>query len=88
MVWKCTLEQQFNSALTRFTDPLLDGIFDYNKLDKILNDKYKLKIVDRKISRMIKYNRIKLDELDRLVFICKIIYLLLQFHSSFYYNDI
>ena len=53
-LWECTLEQQVNSALTRFTDPLLDGIFDYNKLDKILKDKYKLKIVDRKTSQMIK----------------------------------
>ena len=34
-LWEYTLEQQFNSALTRFTDPLLDGIFDYDKLDKI-----------------------------------------------------
>ena len=31
-----------------------NGIFDYDKLDKILNDKYKLKIVDRKTSQMIK----------------------------------
>ena len=53
-LWECTLEQQVNSALTRFTDPLLDGIFDYDKLDKILKDKYKLKIVDRKTSQMIK----------------------------------
>ena len=53
-LWECTLEQQVNSALTRFTNPLLDGIFDYDKLDKILNDKYKLKIVDRKTSQMIK----------------------------------
>ena len=52
--WECTLEQQFNSALTKFTDPLLDGIFNYDKLDKILKDKYKLKIVDRKTSQMIK----------------------------------
>ena len=36
------------------TDPLLDGIFNYDKLDKILKDKYKLKIVDRKTSQMIK----------------------------------
>ena len=58
-LWECTLEQQVNSALTRFTDPLLDGIFDYDKfdydkLDKILKDKYKLKIVNRKTSQMIK----------------------------------
>ena len=53
-LWECTIEQQVNSALTRFTDSLLDGIFDYDKLDKILNDKYKLKIVDRKTSQMIK----------------------------------
>lgn len=42
-LWKCTLEQQVNSALTRFTDLLIDGIFDYDKLDKILKDKYILK---------------------------------------------
>ena len=53
-LWECTIEQQVNSALTRFTDPLLDGIFNYDKLDKILKDKYKLKIVDRKTSQMIK----------------------------------
>ena len=53
-LWECTIEQQVNSALTRFTDPLLDGIFDYDKLDKILKDKYKLKIVDRKTSQMVK----------------------------------
>ena len=52
-LWKCTIEQQVNSALTRFTDPLLDEIFDYDKLDKILKDKYRLKIVDRKTSQMI-----------------------------------
>ena len=53
-LWESTIEQQVNSVLTRFTDSLLDGIFDYNKLDKILNNKYKLKIVDRKTSQMIK----------------------------------
>ena len=53
-LWECTIEQQVNSALTRFTDPLLDGIFNYDKLDKILKDKYQLKIVDRKTSQMIK----------------------------------
>jgi hypothetical protein len=53
-LWECTIEQQVNSALTRFTDSLLDGIFNYDKLDKILKDKYKLKIVDRKASQMIK----------------------------------
>ena len=53
-LWECTLEQQVNLALTRFTDPLLDGIFNYDQLDKILKDKYKLKIVDRKTSQMIK----------------------------------
>ena len=53
-LWECTIEQQVNSALTRFTDPLLDGIFNYDKLDKILKDKYKLKIIDRKTSQMIK----------------------------------
>lgn len=52
-LWECTIEQQVNSALTRFTNLLLDGIFDYDKLDKILNDKYRLKIVDRKTSQMI-----------------------------------
>lgn len=53
-LWKCTLEQQVNSALTRFTDPLIDGIFDYDKLDKILKDKYILKVIYRKTSQMIK----------------------------------
>ena len=53
-LWEPILEQQVNSALTRLTDPLLDEIFDYDKLDKILKDKYKLKIVDRKTSQMIK----------------------------------
>ena len=52
-LWECTIEQQVNSALTRFTNLLLDGIFDYDKLDIILNDKYRLKIVDRKTSQMI-----------------------------------
>ena len=53
-LWECTIEQQVNSVLIRFTDLLLDGIFDYDKLDKILKDKYKLKIVDRKTSQMVK----------------------------------
>ena len=48
------LEQQVNSALTRFTNPLLDWISNYDISDKILKDKYKLKIVDRKKSQMIK----------------------------------
>lgn len=51
---ECTIEQQVNSALTRFTDPLLDEIFYYDKLDKILKDKYKLKIINRKTSQMVK----------------------------------
>ena len=53
-LWERTIEQQVNSVLTRFTDPLLDRIFNYDKLDKILKDKYKLKIVDRKTSKIIK----------------------------------
>ena len=53
-LWECTIEQQVNSVLIRFTDLLRDGIFDYDKLDKILKDKYKLKVVDRKTSQMIK----------------------------------
>ena len=53
-LWECTIEQQVNSALTRFTVPFLSGIFDYHKLDKTLKDKYMLKIVDRKTSQMIK----------------------------------
>ena len=43
-LWECTLEQQVNSALTRFTDPLLDGIFDYDKLDKRIKTIYNSKI--------------------------------------------
>ena len=43
-LWKCRLVQQVNSALTRFTDLLIDGIFDYDNLDKILKDKDILKI--------------------------------------------
>ena len=39
-LWECTLEQQVKSALTRFIVLLIDGIFDYDKLDKILKDKY------------------------------------------------
>lgn len=53
-LWKCTLEQHVNSALTIFIVPLIDGIFDYYKLDKILKDKYILKVVYRKTSQMIK----------------------------------
>ena len=53
-LWECTLEQQVNSVLTRFTATLLDGIFNYDRLDKLLKDKYKLKIVDRKTLQMIK----------------------------------
>lgn len=52
-LWECTIEQQVNSVLTWSTDLLLDGIFNYDKLDKILKDKYKLKIVDRKTLQMI-----------------------------------
>lgn len=61
-LWECTIEQQVNSSLTRFTDPLLDGIFNYDKLDKILKDKYKLKIVDRKHHKWLNYRILKLDE--------------------------
>lgn len=53
-LWECTIEQQINSALTRFTDPLLDGIFNYDKLDKILKDIYELKIIVRKTSQIVK----------------------------------
>lgn len=55
---ECTLEQQVNSAL-RFIVSLINRIFDYNKLDKILKDKHKLKIVDRKTIQMVKIQHIK-----------------------------
>ena len=52
-LWECNIRTT-SPALTRFTATLLDGIFNYDRLDKLLKDKYKLKIVDRKTSQMIK----------------------------------
>lgn len=51
-LWECPLQHQINSAT-------LAGIrikdkFDYNKLYKLLKDKYSIKIIDTNTSQMIK----------------------------------
>ena len=53
-LWECPLKNQINSALNIFNDVSINNGFNYKKLDKILDKKYSLKIIDKKTSQMVK----------------------------------
>jgi len=53
-LWECSLQHQINSAIETLAGIRIKGKFDYNKLNKILKDKYSIKIIDINSSQMIK----------------------------------
>ena len=53
-LWECPLEHQINSAIETLAGIRIKDRFDNNKLNKILKDKYSIKIVDTNTSQMIK----------------------------------
>ena len=52
-LWECPLEHQINSAIETLAGIRIKDKFDNNKLNKILKDKYSIKIVDTNTSQMI-----------------------------------
>ena len=53
-LWECPLQHQINSAIETLSGIRIKDKFDNNKLDKILKDKYSIKIIDTNTSQMIK----------------------------------
>lgn len=53
-LWECPLQHHINSAIETLAGIRIKGKFDYNKLNKILKDKYSIKIIDANSSQMIK----------------------------------
>ena len=53
-LWECPLQHQINSAIETLAGIRIKDKFDNNKLNKILKDKYSIKIVDTNTSQMIK----------------------------------
>ena len=53
-LWECPLQHQINSAIETLAGIRIKGKFDNNKLNKILNDKYSIKIIDANTSQIIK----------------------------------
>ena len=51
---ECSLQHQINSAIETLAGIRIKGKFDNNKLNKILKDKYSIKIVNSNKSQMIK----------------------------------
>ena len=52
-LWECPLQHQINSAIEKLAGIRIKDKFDINKLNKILKDKYSIKIVDTNTSQMI-----------------------------------
>ena len=53
-LWECPLQHQINSAIETLAGIRIKGKFDNEKLNKILKDKYSIKIIDTNTSQMIK----------------------------------
>ena len=53
-LWECPLQHQINSAIETLAGIRIKDKFDINKLNKILKDKYSIKIIDTNTSQMIK----------------------------------
>ena len=53
-LWECPLQHQINSTIETLADIRIKDKFDVNKLNKILKDKYSIKIIDTNTSQMIK----------------------------------
>lgn len=53
LLWECPLQHQINSAIETLAGIRIKDKFDNNKLNKILKDKYSIKIIDTNTSQMI-----------------------------------
>ncbi len=53
-LWEWSLQHQINSAIEILAGIRIKDKFDYNKLYKLLKDKYSIKIIDTNTSQMIK----------------------------------
>lgn len=53
-LWECPLQHQINSAIETLSSIRIQDKFDNNKLNKILKEKYSIKIIDTNTSQMIK----------------------------------
>lgn len=53
-LWECPIQHQINSPIETLAGIRIKDKFDYNKLNKILKDKYSIKIIDTNSSQMIK----------------------------------
>lgn len=53
-LWECPLQYQINSAIETLSGIRIKYKFDYNKLYKLLKDKYSIKIIDINTSQMTK----------------------------------
>ena len=53
-LWECPLQYQINSVIETLSGIRIKYKFDYNKLYKLLKDKYSIKIIDINTSQMTK----------------------------------
>ena len=53
-LWECPLQHQINSAIETLSSIRIQDKFDNNKLNKILKEKYSIKIIDTNTYQMIK----------------------------------
>ena len=53
-LWECPLQHQINSAIETLEGIRTKNKFYINKLNKILKDKYSIKIIDANTSQIIK----------------------------------
>ena len=53
-LWECPIQHQINSAIETLAGIRIKDKFDNNKLNKILKDKYSIKIIDTNASQIIK----------------------------------
>ena len=51
-LWECSLQHQINSTIETLAGIRIKDKFDINKLNKILKDKYSIKIIDTNTSQM------------------------------------
>ena len=53
-LWECPIQHQINSTIETLASIRIKDKFDINKLNKILKDKYSIKIIDTNTSQIIK----------------------------------
>ena len=52
-LWECPMQHQINSAIETLAGIRIKDKFDINRLNKILKEKYSIRIIDSNISQMI-----------------------------------